>query len=41
MDHIENAGKKGYVILGIIIALILIVSLLIYIYHLNFQYLPE
>lgn len=41
MDHIENAGKKGYAVMGIIIAVILIVSLLIYVYNLNFQYLPE
>ncbi len=41
MDHIENAGKKGYVILGLVITIILIVSLLIYVYNQNFQYLPE
>jgi hypothetical protein len=40
MDHIDNAGKKGYAILGIFVAILLIVILFIYIYRLNLQYLP-
>lgn len=39
-DNIRNLGTKGRFVMWVIIAFVLLVSLLIYVYQMNFQLLP-
>ncbi len=41
MSDINNAGGKGYFLMGLLIAFFLFVLLLIYLYQQNFTYLPS
>lgn len=41
MSTIRRAGNKGYVVMGIFLALFLFVILCIYIYKLNNERVPE
>ena len=41
MDHLRNEGGKGRFVMWVIIAFILLLTLLISVYQLNFKLLPE
>lgn len=40
-DEIKHAGNKGYVLMGAVIALLLFVILVVYIYKSNQAFVPE
>lgn len=40
-DEIKSAGTKGYVVLGTVLALLLFVILVVFVYKYNQNFVPE